>query len=399
MIGPCRALFETNSQISGLTQYGRFARNASMNADMANAQRIGRLTPLADVWAWIDATAPVALRRVSLSGAEGLVLAADVVAPAACPSAAVALRDGWAVAAEATRDAGPYAPMLLQPNPERVDAFAPMPPGTDAMAPLDAVVPLAGMMQVIAPVAPGEGVLLPGGNAADGAILRGAGQPLRPIDLVALGAAGVTEVEVRTPRIRIAVARPDDAILQSLAHYVARMVQTCGAIALTVEDLDDALRDEAADAVIGVGGTGSGRHDRSVIALERAGTLRCHGIGLMPGDTGAFGEAGNRPVLLMPGRIDAVLACWLTLGQRLVARLTASKQAEPAIAMPLARKVTSNIGIAQVVPVRYDGEAIEPLGAEYLSPQVLGRANGWIFIAAESEGYPAGTSIHVRPLP
>jgi len=370
-----------------------------MNAYMTNAQRLGRLTPLTDVWAWIDATAPVAPRRVSLSEAEGLVLAADVVSTAASPSAAVALRDGWAVRSEATRDAGPYAPMLLQPSPERVDAFAPMPTGTDAVAPLDAVVPLGGMMQIMAPFAPGEGILAAGGNAASGAVLRAAGQSVRPIDVAALSCAGVTDVEIRAPRIRIATARPGDAILQALAHYVTRMVQSCGAIAVANEDLEEALHDETADAVIGIGGTGSGRNDDAVTALSRAGTLRCHGIGLIPGDTAAFGQVDHRPVLLIPGRIDAVLACWLTLGERLVARLSASKQDEPAIAKTLARKVTSSVGIAQIVPVRYDDQTVEPLASEYLSPQTLSRADGWIFIAAESEGYPAGTSIHVRHLP
>src|SRR5262245_31223394 len=101
-------------------------------------QRIARLTPLNDVLSRIDArTAPVAPREIDMRAALGRTLAADVVASSR-PEAALALRDGWAVAAHATADAGSYAPAPL-PRAMRVDAGEALPPDTDAVAPLDAV--------------------------------------------------------------------------------------------------------------------------------------------------------------------------------------------------------------------------------------------------------------------
>ena len=41
----------------------------------------------------------------------------------------------------------------------------------------------------------------------------------------------------------------------------------------------------------------------------------------VPGETTALGFAGDRPVLLLPGRFDAALAGWLTIGRRMLARL------------------------------------------------------------------------------
>ncbi len=140
-----------------------------MNADIAATQRIARLTPLADILALLGQIAPVAAQDIPVAQALGHVLAADTIVAKAQPPAALAARDGWAVDADATRDAGPYAPMMLQSSAQRIDAFAPMPPDTDAVAPIDAVTIVGGMMQIMAPVGPGEGVLPKGGDAEGGA--------------------------------------------------------------------------------------------------------------------------------------------------------------------------------------------------------------------------------------
>jgi molybdopterin biosynthesis enzyme len=65
----------------------------------------------------------------------------------------------------------------------------------------------------------------------------------------------------------------------------------------------------------------------------------------------------------------------------------------------LSRKVASPLGLAEVVPVRRRFSQVEPLGGAYLPPQTLARADGWILVPADSEGYPAGTRVPVRPWP
>src|SRR5580658_3162098 len=86
-----------------------------------STQRITRLTPLAAVLAKIDSgIGPVAVQRRPLHAAGNLILAEDAVTPL-LPPAAIALRDGYAVAAAAIRDAGAYAPVVLEKIPARVD--------------------------------------------------------------------------------------------------------------------------------------------------------------------------------------------------------------------------------------------------------------------------------------
>jgi molybdopterin molybdotransferase len=103
-------------------------------------QEMTRLTPLAEVRARIDALVnPIAPPRIAIAAAGGRMLAEDVVAAAAVPAGARAIRDGFAVAAEALSDASSYAPVQLAPT-QRVDVGGALPAGTDAIAPLDTVV-------------------------------------------------------------------------------------------------------------------------------------------------------------------------------------------------------------------------------------------------------------------
>jgi molybdopterin biosynthesis enzyme len=163
--------------------------------------------------------------------------------------------------------------------------------------------------------------------------------------------------------------------------------------------LDPALSDPETDAVIAVGGTGSGRRDAAVHTLARLGQVEAYGIAVSPGETAAFGFAGARPVLLVPGRLDAALAIWLLIGRYLVAKLAGGSIADLPVTLPLKRKVTSTIGLTELVPVSCAGGVAEPLASGYLSLESLAHSDGWIVVPAESEGFAAGRPVAVRAWP
>ena len=91
---------------------------------------------------------------------------AEDVQPPECPPRPIALRDGFAVAAAEIADAGPYAPMPLTLTARRIDTGDLLPRGTDAVAPLDAIALRGTRAEAVAGVAPGDGVLAAGGDAA-----------------------------------------------------------------------------------------------------------------------------------------------------------------------------------------------------------------------------------------
>ncbi len=368
---------------------------------MANfqfVQRIARLTPLDDVLAMMNArvnTGPA--QEIETGAAAGRILAADVVATHDIPVRPIALRDGVALRADLTADASAYAPTALPDMAVRVDAGDALPADADAVAPPEAVTQQNERCEVIAVTIIGDGVQPIGGDVRAGQILRRAGEGIRPIDVTTLTALGLTKVSIRAPRVRVVPASKANETT-AITAMVAAAVTAEGGQTEKSPDVESALNDPGPDAVIAIGGTGNGRNDASVAMLARIGTVAAHGIGLQPGETSAFGFVANRPVLLLPGRCDAALSAWLTLGRRLMALLTGRAEQSCSAAATLTRKITSTIGIADVVLVRFDNGQAEPLAQGYWPMNALTRANGWTVIPAGHEGLPAGATVQVNAL-
>ncbi|HMK80024.1 MAG TPA: molybdopterin-binding protein [Xanthobacteraceae bacterium] len=357
------------------------------------AQRISSLTPIGDVLARVAALArPVAPREMPLAEAEGRVLAQVVRITAAWPAAPIALIDGWAVRAAAIEDAGPYAPVPLSTAPARVDAGDALPSGADAVLPLDAVTIGGDIAEVHASATVGDGVLEAGADAGAGQMLRYPGAKLRAIDVAALQAVGVSRVAVREPRVRVVSVGADPTALA-----IARAVASHGANVIFVRALERALAEDA-DAIVAIGGTGAGRDHHSVEQLARAGQVDIHGFGLSPGETSALGGVGKQPVLLLPARLDAALAAFLVVGEALLRGLT-DAPISPGMPVALRRKITSTVGLAEVVPVCRGPDGVEPLASGYWPMQAIARADGWVLVPPESEGYPAGTRLEMRAFP
>jgi molybdopterin biosynthesis enzyme len=211
-------------------------------------------------------------------------------------------------------------------------------------------------------------------------------------------------VTVREPRLRV-VALRGSGIIAAAARLIAGDIGKRGGVVRLDEagrDFGAVLAADSYDALIAIGGTGSGRNDTSVQRLAQEGRLAVHGIAIAPGETAALGFVEKRAVLLLPGRLDAALAVWLTAGRRLLDRLAATnavKEHGRAESLPLARKVTSTVGLAEVVPVRRTANGVEPLASKYLPFSALARSDGWILVPPDSEGYSAGAQVWVRPWP
>ena len=366
-------------------------------------QTISRLTPVADLLLMIDAEVkPVTPRTVDVAAAAGRALATDATASAR-PTSTLALQDGWALSSDETLGAGGYAPVPLARIPARIEAGQAMPVGTDSVAPIDAVKIASGVAEVLMPINPGDGVLAAGGDSDPAIPLRRSGERLSATDLAAFTAAGISRVTVREPRVRVLPLR-GSGVITAAARLVCADIERRGGASRFDDSgrgLGVAMAAESADAIIAIGGTGSGRNDNAVQILAREGRLATHGIALMPGETAAVGFVGTAPVLLLPGRLDAALAVWLVAGRRILDRLAAAKGSDGDIAetLPLARKVVSTVGLTELIPVRRNGGQAEPLASKYLPLSSLARSDGWILVPAESEGYSAGSSVQIRPWP
>ncbi|WP_407524755.1 molybdopterin-binding protein [Methylobacterium oryzisoli] len=355
------------------------------------------LMPLADAVARL-APPPVPARRLPVAEAVGAVAASDCLAPHALPRGRTALRDGYAVLAADVVGASPYAPVPLPSAPDWVEAGAALPPGTDTVLPPEA---LDGD-EAVADAPAGEGTRAAGAEAPAGRLLA-AGERISPLHAAGLALAGITAVEARRPSLTLLVT--GEPAPDALSPLVAALLAREGArVTATVSVPDDpaaiaaAITNAEADAVLVLGGTGFGRRDRSAEGLARAGSLAAHGIALRPGETAGFGEAGGRPVLLLPGRPDAMLAATLALGRPLAAALAGRRAESADVRAPLRRKLSSVIGLAEMVFLQRQDEGVMPLGGAEIPLHRLLRADGAVLVPPDVEGYAGGTMIEFLPL-
>jgi molybdopterin biosynthesis enzyme len=105
-------------------------------------------------------------------------------------------------------------------------------------------------------------------------------------------------------------------------------------------------------------------------------------------------------VLIVPGRLDAALSGFSVLGLHLVAKLAGHTHYISRMPVKLARKVSSQVGLAEFVPLeRLSKDEAAPLATGAIPLSSLARTDGWLLVPAESEGYPAGTTVEMRLFP
>jgi molybdopterin molybdotransferase len=375
---------------------------------------------------------------VPVASALHRVPAVPVTAPHALPGFARSTVDGYAVRAADTYGASEGLPGYLQVTGAVLMGAEPaitvgagtavgmptggvLPPGADAVVMVEytqQVMP--GTIEVVRPVAPGEGVVRADEDAAQGAELVPAGRPLRAQDLAMLAAAGVTAVSVHArPRVtvfstgdevvppEVATLRPGqvrDATAVALAAMVAQAggepVQG-GIVADDPQALETALRAALAtsDLIVISAGSSVGVRDETAGVVRRLGPpgIWCHGIAIRPGKPTLLAECEEVPVIGLPGNPRSALVVFRLLGVPLVQLVGGCTMPppEPSARARLARGLPSAAGRLDVVQVRVqDGVATPVFGPSALL-SVLTAADGYVIIPEEATGLDAGTDVDV----
>ncbi|WGR95729.1 molybdopterin-binding protein [Bradyrhizobium sp. ISRA443] len=363
---------------------------------MVTAQRLpASLTPLdVALAALLRGVAPVAPIELPLADALRCI-AAEMPPLRAHPSRDVAVHDGWAMRANDLVGASSYAPLLLATPPVWVEAGQAMPDGADCVVDADEVDISGPLAQVLAEAIPGQGVRRAGGDIAEGRALVEAGQPVLARDLLLAGAAGLERLCVRRPRLRI-VNSPGGHVT---APFIAEAARIAGA---DVVCIDAAGRDAAAiasaldadgcDLLITIGGSGVGRTDAAVTALASRGEVIAHGIALQPGRTMAVGRIRTTPVVALPGAPDQAFAAWWAIAVPVLDRLS-GRHPHEMLALPLARKIASSVGIAEVALLARQQGTWATLAIGELSLDAIARAEAVLIVPGAAEGFAAGTLV------
>ncbi len=377
---------------------------------------------------------PLEAELVPLSRASNRVLVDAVVSGADVPGFDRATMDGYAVASISTEGAASYTPLTLSVVGDslparpfdgtvgagqavRIMTGAPLPRGCDAVVPAEWIDPVPGSadVAVLAAVSPGKNVGRRGEDIARGATVLERGRTLRPQDLGVLSSIGTGAIPVvRQPRVRLVVtgnellpagAAPSGfSIADANGPMLAALAERDGAVvdfpALVPDEPDAIVRALHADAdvVIVSGGSSVGLEDLAPTLLAEHGELWVHGIAMRPSSPTGFGRLGRRLVFLLPGNPVSCLCGYDFFAGRAIRALGGRAKAWPyrPIVAPLAHKISSQIGRLDYARVRIAGGRVEPLaigGASVLSSTT--RADGFVVVPADSEGFAAGAEATV----
>jgi putative molybdopterin biosynthesis protein len=381
--------------------------------------------------AWDEACAaagcPARLEAVSvpLEEAVGRVLAEPVWAVRSSPPFDAAAMDGIAVRAEDTIGASETAPSRLERNAyEVVDTGDPMPAGRDAVVMREDVHETdGGAVEIRAAAPPYQHVRSIGEDVSAAELLLPAGHRLRPVDVAAAGAAGVTEVVVRRRPVVAVIPtgdeirplgselRPGD-LPDTNSLMLAAQAEQAGCEAVRYEVVpDDAtqiaqtVREAAteSDLVIVIAGSSAGRADYTAAVVAEIGTLAVHGVAVKPGHPVVLGAADGTPVLGAPGYPVSAALTFDIFAAPLISRLEGAPPPDwPRARARLTRKLASSMGMDDWVRVRLGrvrGELVAtplPRGAGVLTSLV--RADGLLVVPAPLEGHHPGEQVEVRLL-
>jgi molybdopterin molybdotransferase len=385
-----------------------------------------------DVLRWIDMHATkLRAENLSIDEATGRVLAEPVIAPIDVPAFDRSAMDGYAVLGSQTSGASDYSPLEFdvvgqalpgQPFAGTVNAGtavrimtgAPLPQGADAVVPAEYADESEGRVALTLAVGTGKNVGACGEDIRAGTNVLDAGRRLRPQDLGLIASLGIAEVAVvQRPRVRIVVTgnevvRPGErkgryeiydansAMLRGLIGRDGGIVEAHHKLGDDAARIREALVAPNADVILVSGGSSVGSEDHAPRLLAEVGELAIHGVAMRPSSPAGAGRVGDALVFLLPGNPVSCLCAYDFFAGRAI-RLRGGRSADWPYRTRegiVARKIVSAIGRVDYCRVRFSGDEIEPLalsGASILSSTT--RADGFVIVPAESEGYGPGTRV------
>jgi molybdopterin molybdotransferase len=318
----------------------------------------------------------------------------------------------------------PFAGAVAERQAVRIMTGAPMPEGADAVLPAEQTEARDTLLVVQGEVPPQKNIGFRAEDVRAGADLLPAGRRLRPQDLGLLSSVGIESVHVvRRPQVRLIITGQEllpagstprgSLIADANGPMLAALVERDGGevverpsshsadISYLVEDDPSALEEQlldAADVVLVSGGSSVGCEDHAPLLLARHGELAVHGIAMRPSSPAGMGRIGPKLVFLLPGNPVSCLCAYDFFAGRAIRALGGLPRTwpYPLVRLPLQRKLVSAVGRLDYARVQVVDGAAEPLsigGASVLSSTT--RADGFVVVPADCEGYPPGAAVEV----
>lgn len=393
--------------------------------------------------AWSPRSQPV--EKAPLHKALGRMLGANITSPEHVPPYARSTVDGYAVVSKDTFGASESMPAILtlvediamgampsnkidRGQTSGIPTGGALPPGADACVMVENTSVLdENTILVLSPVSPGENVIHKGEDVRRTELLLQAGHVLRPCDIGALAALGITSVPVLT-RVKVAVISTGDEIIDPSetpspgqirdinTYSLSSAAESIDARALALgisEDTYPCLKNlvevglEQADMVVVSGGSSVGQRDVAVQVISDLGPpgVLVHGIAIKPGKPVILGLCHGKPVFGLPGHPVSALLAFDLFVRFAVESIYGVSHVQPLskdtwVQARISRSMASFPGrqVSVQVQLRHEqGEVwADPVLGKSGLISTLVRSNGEVTIPADSEGIIQGSQVWVR---
>ena len=385
------------------------------------------------------------LKSETIPSAEALkrTLSANITSPSDLPAFPRSTMDGYAVRAVDTYGATPNMPAYLSLAGEihmgtvpsfKLEAAQAALIHTGGMLPenADAVIMIETTqtsrkdeIEIFNAVSVGENILNVGEDVTKGSEVIPNGSILRPQDIGALMALGITNVDVTASPIVGLISTGDEVVhpdsninpgqVRDINSYsLSALVQSAGGIPKrygiiednldTVQEAAEIGSEECDILVIAAGSSVSARDITSDVInnLGEPGVL-IHGIALKPGKPTILAVAKNKPIFGLPGNpVSAMVVARLLLVPTIqfLSGANLDNEVSTVITAELTHNIPSIAGREDHVPVlikTIDGKiSAEPVFGKSNLIFTLVRSTGSVIVPINSNGFIQGSTVQVH---
>jgi len=369
---------------------------------------------------------PLDSEVIAVDDALDRITAEPVFARLSSPFYNASAMDGIGVHFQDTIGANEVSPVRLKLNSQFawVNTGNLLPPEFNAVIMIEDVQQIdENTIEIIAPVTPWKHVRTIGEDIVTTELILPDGHRIRPIDIGALLATGLTEIKVRKTPTALVIPTGSELvqpgkplqpgnIIEFNSRVLACYLTEWGLHAKRsdiVTDQPDALKKAIRtavaeyDLVIVNAGASAGTRDHTAQVIGDLGRVVLHGVNIKPGKPVILGLVNNKPVIGLPGyTISAVLT--LNLFVRNLAEYLLGAQSVPprTLKATLARPLSSKLGVQEYIRVKLGrvGNALmaTPAGRGAGAVMSLVQADGFLTVPANSEGLGAGEKVEVELL-
>lgn len=384
---------------------------------------------------------PLGLESVDALSALGRVLGKDVRATRPNPPWDNSAMDGYALKSADIEKASKDSPVRLKVvydlpagqvpkgpvgdnEAVRIMTGAPVPVGADAVVMVEKTERGPdGFVLIKEGARRGENVRRSGEDFKMGDIVVPAGSVVRPAEVSMLATVGAPFVLVRK-RPRVAVLSTGDELVDiseapglgkisnSNGYALSALVMDSGAVPINLgiaRDSKESLREKlsvamACDAIISSGGVSVGDYDFVKDVLKELGSeMIFWKVAMKPGKPLAFGIIGGKPAFGLPGNPISSMVAFEQFVRPALLKMSGRKKIFSAlINATLTKDIKIKPGRMNFIraEVRIDGPGVtatplEGQGSGVISTMV--RANAFVVVPKDSEGFKAGEIVKVQP--